>query len=142
MLSLSRFSVLILVASLGAAEPTSEQVEFFEKKIRPMLVQKCYGCHNSKMKTPLGGLRLSHVSLPLGLRAPRLPEERGNGQPVQGGPSAGNGKTARPSPSRFAPDARTREDGKEQHRRPAWTSGQRGTGLLRGARPRVKAPAC
>ena len=58
MLSLSRVSILILGASLGAAEPTSEQIEFFEKKIRPTLAQKCYGCHNSKMKTPLGGLRL------------------------------------------------------------------------------------
>jgi hypothetical protein len=33
-------------------------MEFFESKVRPVLVQKCYGCHNSKMKTPLGGLRL------------------------------------------------------------------------------------
>ena len=50
---------LVLVsACLPAAEVTAEQVEFFEKKIRPVLVEKCYSCHNSKMKTPMGGLRL------------------------------------------------------------------------------------
>src|SRR6187431_1925599 len=43
---------------VGAADPTPEQIEFFEKSIRPVLAGKCYGCHNSKMKTPLGGLRL------------------------------------------------------------------------------------
>ncbi len=56
----------ILVAQLAAlftavvacAQPTSEQVEFFEKKIRPVLAEKCYGCHNAKLKTPMGGLRL------------------------------------------------------------------------------------
>jgi Protein of unknown function (DUF1553)/Protein of unknown function (DUF1549)/Planctomycete cytochrome C len=50
--------VFLFVSSLFAADPTAEQIEFFEKKIRPTLVQKCYGCHNSKMKAPLGGLRL------------------------------------------------------------------------------------
>ncbi|HYP09275.1 MAG TPA: PSD1 and planctomycete cytochrome C domain-containing protein, partial [Bryobacteraceae bacterium] len=45
-------------ALLCAADPTPEQTEFFEKNVRPVLAGKCYGCHNSKMKTPLGGLRL------------------------------------------------------------------------------------
>ncbi|NRB27909.1 MAG: DUF1549 domain-containing protein, partial [Roseibacillus sp.] len=30
-----------------AEELTSEQVEFFEKKIRPILAENCYECHNS-----------------------------------------------------------------------------------------------
>ena len=30
-----------------AKELTSEQVEFFEKKIRPVLAENCYECHNS-----------------------------------------------------------------------------------------------
>ena len=30
-----------------AEELTSEQVEFFEKKIRPVLAENCYECHNS-----------------------------------------------------------------------------------------------
>ena len=45
-------------AALFAADPTPQQLEFFEKKIRPVLAEKCYACHNSKMKTPMGGLRL------------------------------------------------------------------------------------
>jgi hypothetical protein len=36
----------------------SPSVEFFEKEIRPVLVEKCYGCHSSKLKSPMGGLVL------------------------------------------------------------------------------------
>ncbi len=32
--------------------------EFFEKKIRPVLVEKCYACHGSKTAAPMGGLRV------------------------------------------------------------------------------------
>jgi len=32
--------------------------DFFEQKIRPVLVEKCYGCHNANLKAPFGGLRL------------------------------------------------------------------------------------
>jgi hypothetical protein len=38
--------------------PTPEGVEFFEAHIRPVLVEKCYGCHSSKAAKPKGGLRL------------------------------------------------------------------------------------
>src|SRR5438309_2179468 len=31
---------------------------FFESKIRPVLASKCYGCHSSKLKAPMGGLVL------------------------------------------------------------------------------------
>ena len=43
---------------LLAATLSPEQVEFFEKKIRPVLVAECYECHNAK-KTK-GGLRLDY----------------------------------------------------------------------------------
>ena len=33
-------------------------VEFFEAKIRPVLAQRCYACHNSKMAAPKGDLIL------------------------------------------------------------------------------------
>ncbi len=33
-------------------------VEFFEKKIRPVLIQSCYECHSSQSDPPKGGLRL------------------------------------------------------------------------------------
>ena len=39
-------------ASLRAAdgEPTREQLDFFERKIRPVLVDRCYECHSAKAK--------------------------------------------------------------------------------------------
>jgi hypothetical protein len=35
-------------------EPTAEQTEFFEKKIRPVLVEKCYSCHSHQAKKVKG----------------------------------------------------------------------------------------
>ncbi|MDB5296693.1 MAG: Protein of unknown function (DUF1553)/Protein of unknown function (DUF1549)/Planctomycete, partial [Phycisphaerales bacterium] len=32
------------------AEPTKEGIEFFEKNIRPVLVESCYGCHSAEAK--------------------------------------------------------------------------------------------
>ena len=37
---------------------TQEQIAFFEKKIRPVLVEKCYSCHAADAKKIRGGLRL------------------------------------------------------------------------------------
>ena len=39
-----------------APEPTSEQIEFFEKHVRPVLVAKCFSCHGPNQQK--GGLRL------------------------------------------------------------------------------------
>ncbi|MDE0123706.1 MAG: DUF1553 domain-containing protein [Bryobacterales bacterium] len=35
-----------------------DQLEFFEKEIRPLLVQNCYACHSSRAATVFGELRL------------------------------------------------------------------------------------
>ena len=43
---------------LPAAEPTATELEFFEKKIRPVLVVHCYECHSAKSKTVRGNLLL------------------------------------------------------------------------------------
>ena len=48
------------LASLGMAQEkplTRAQVDFFEKKIRPVLVNNCYQCHSHGKKIK-GGLRL------------------------------------------------------------------------------------
>src|SRR5712692_4105555 len=37
---------------------TPEGIEFFEKHIRPVLVERCYSCHSPKAKIPMGKLRL------------------------------------------------------------------------------------
>lgn len=45
----------MIVANLCVA---NDGVEFFEKKIRPVLVDHCYQCHSEKSQTIEGGLRL------------------------------------------------------------------------------------
>ncbi len=45
--------------ALADVADTPEQVEFFESKIRPVLVQRCYACHNS-LDEHQGGLVLDH----------------------------------------------------------------------------------
>ena len=42
---------------LLAADPAAEQVAFFEKNVRPVLVSRCYGCHSAETK-PAGFLRV------------------------------------------------------------------------------------
>jgi len=48
-----------LMASVAvAAEPTAGQIDFFEKKIRPVLVEHCYKCHSAGSDKSEGGLLL------------------------------------------------------------------------------------
>ena len=42
----------------GQLNAQSDNYEFFEKKIRPVLADNCYSCHASSMKSPKGGLVL------------------------------------------------------------------------------------
>ena len=46
-------------ATLGGSGLSVEKVEFFEKQIRPILIERCYACHNSA-DTQEGGLALDH----------------------------------------------------------------------------------
>ncbi|HVW83700.1 MAG TPA: PSD1 and planctomycete cytochrome C domain-containing protein [Bryobacteraceae bacterium] len=48
-------AVFATAMQLGAETPGAE---FFENKIRPVLATNCYGCHSSKLKSPMGGLVL------------------------------------------------------------------------------------
>jgi hypothetical protein len=41
-----------------ADKPTQEQLAFFEKKIRPVLVESCYKCHSAEAEKIKGGLTL------------------------------------------------------------------------------------
>ena len=58
------FVLTLLLAAVGstrAAEPDPKAVEFFESKIRPVLVKQCYACHSDEAadkKKLKGGLRL------------------------------------------------------------------------------------
>ncbi len=50
---------LVLSApQLVGAEPDVKGIEFFEKKIRPVLVDQCYSCHSAEAKKRKGGLAL------------------------------------------------------------------------------------
>jgi len=52
--------LLSLTGGLQAAEPTSEQRAFFEKEVRPLLVERCQKCHGDQKQS--GGLRLDNIA--------------------------------------------------------------------------------
>ena len=51
-------SILLWGSVLLAEEFPEEQIAFFEKKIRPVLVSHCYGCHSAQSPQVKGGLLL------------------------------------------------------------------------------------
>jgi len=69
---MTRWFVLILAACCQlpataadpVSKPTPEQIEFFEKKVRPVLADHCYSCHGEKKQN--AGLRLDTAA---GLKA-------------------------------------------------------------------------
>ncbi len=68
-------SAIVLLLGIDAraqAPATPEQLEFFEKSIRPILVQRCYECHGDKEQK--SKLRMDHISTVLkgGERGPAI----------------------------------------------------------------------
>jgi hypothetical protein len=55
----------IIAPSIHADELTRDELDFFETKIRPVLVRECYGCHSNKAGNVRGGLRLDSKELTL-----------------------------------------------------------------------------
>jgi hypothetical protein len=54
-------------ACAAPAEPAAEQLEFFEKAVRPLLADNCYKCHSVRSEKLKGGLLLdSHAGVMLG----------------------------------------------------------------------------
>ena len=57
--------LLVVVApaqSAAAPKPSAKELEFFERRVRPLLVRRCYTCHSAKSKPLKGGLRLDRSS--------------------------------------------------------------------------------
>ena len=52
-------ALLCVVAAPLAAQ--SPEIEFFERRIRPVLVEQCEVCHSERMDPPMGGLRVDHA---------------------------------------------------------------------------------
>ncbi|HEX7375915.1 MAG TPA: DUF1553 domain-containing protein [Pirellulales bacterium] len=48
----------LAASPLSAAEPSARQIEFFEARIRPVLVKHCFECHGGGPRQTQGGLRL------------------------------------------------------------------------------------
>ena len=61
-----------------AATDDPASAEFFEKKVRPVLVERCYSCHSATAAKLKGGLRLDSRELLLkgGDTTPRRKEAR------------------------------------------------------------------
>jgi mono/diheme cytochrome c family protein/cytochrome c553 len=56
-----RIAIILVLFAPGlaaAAEPDPKAIEFFEAKIRPVLVEQCYNCHAGDATKLKGGLRL------------------------------------------------------------------------------------
>ncbi|MDF1823493.1 MAG: PSD1 and planctomycete cytochrome C domain-containing protein [Verrucomicrobiales bacterium] len=53
--------VLLFSFLLPVCLTASEELEFFEKRIRPVLAEKCYSCHAADAEKLKGGLQLDHL---------------------------------------------------------------------------------
>ncbi|MEM9018020.1 MAG: DUF1549 domain-containing protein, partial [Verrucomicrobiota bacterium] len=47
--------------SVVAEAASSEQLDFFERKIRPVLAEKCFSCHSADAKKLKGSLQVDHI---------------------------------------------------------------------------------
>src|SRR5256885_2203588 len=58
MAALSAFQVFV-IAQAPVTNIAPADAELFESKIRPVLAQRCFGCHSSTLAAPKGGLVLN-----------------------------------------------------------------------------------
>src|SRR5437879_6217329 len=54
--TLATLTLVLIAAPILAQNP--DGIEFFEKKIRPVLSQQCYACHSATSKPLMGGLQV------------------------------------------------------------------------------------
>src|ERR1035438_2233344 len=76
----------IVQALVRAGSPSPKQIEFFEKRVRPVLAAQCFACHGRASNPPMGGLRLDTREMLLrgGKRGPAiLPGDPDNSRLLQ-----------------------------------------------------------
>ncbi|MEJ7607051.1 MAG: hypothetical protein WKF37_12500 [Bryobacteraceae bacterium] len=56
---LFRLGITAAVLTMGVV---GQDVDHFEKKIRPVLASRCYSCHSSSLTVPQGGLILDSAA--------------------------------------------------------------------------------
>ena len=49
-------TIIIATSTAGAVDAPPAGVEFFEKNVRPLLVERCYECHSAQSKKLKGKL--------------------------------------------------------------------------------------
>ena len=66
--------LVVFAAPLGLEASDPGPAEFFEKRIRPLLVDHCHACHGPETASPMGGLRLDSAEAMLagGSRGPAV----------------------------------------------------------------------
>ena len=109
--------LLVLSAPALSAPPDAAGIEFFEKKIRPVLVEHCYECHSAEAKKGLKGGP--------GPRQPRGVAQGGRSRAGRGAGQAGRepADQGRPLRRRRAEDAPQGEAARRGDRRPgAWVA--------------------
>ena len=52
------FAAFLIAGAARAAAPDAAGLEFFEKRVRPVLIENCYKCHSKEAEKPKGGLVL------------------------------------------------------------------------------------
>ena len=52
--------MIVILKSQELSAQDDPRASFFEKKIRPLLIEHCYGCHAQESKELGGNLRLDH----------------------------------------------------------------------------------
>ena len=77
---------MLIGSALLGAPPTTEQTEFFESKIRPLLARNCYQCHSEQAKILYSNLRVDDRAALLngGTRGPAIvPGDPNSSQIIQ-----------------------------------------------------------
>ena len=53
--------VLLLATTVTVRADDKDLVDFFESKVRPVLIQHCFACHSQQAKSIKGSLRLDSL---------------------------------------------------------------------------------